>query len=30
MPGAGQRSASDQPLALARLINDVVTVESDY
>ena len=30
VPGAGHAVQSDQPLALARLINDLVTVESDY
>jgi pimeloyl-ACP methyl ester carboxylesterase len=30
VPGAGHAVQSDQPLALARLINDFVTVESDY
>jgi len=30
VPGAGHAVQSDQPLALARLISDFVTVESDY
>jgi pimeloyl-ACP methyl ester carboxylesterase len=30
VPGAGHAIQSDQPLALARLVSDFVTVESDY
>jgi pimeloyl-ACP methyl ester carboxylesterase len=30
VPGAGHAIQSDQPLALARLIEDFVTIESDY